>query len=60
MVSKPENFEQVGYISSKGIVIRRMEVLQRWLEYSDAMDSAPGGETVAFAPPPPPKKIVAE
>ncbi|MYN09015.1 hypothetical protein GTP77_16950 [Massilia sp. FT127W] len=60
MVSKPENFEQVGYISNKGIVIRRMEVLQRWLEYSDALDSAPESETVAFAPPPPPKKIVAE
>lgn len=60
MITKAENFEQVGYISNKGIVIRRMAVLQRWLEYSDALDTGPEGETVAFAPPPPPKKIVAE
>jgi hypothetical protein len=60
MVSKPENFEQVGYINSKGITIRRMEALQRWLDYSDALDSGPEGETVAFAPPPPPKKITAD
>jgi hypothetical protein len=60
MISKPENFEQVGYINSKGITIRRMEALQRWLDYSDALDSGPEGETVAFAPPPPPKKITAD
>ncbi|ELX10518.1 hypothetical protein Jab_2c26110 [Janthinobacterium sp. HH01] len=57
MVSRPENFEQVGYISSKGILIRRMEKLMKWLETSDAMDSAPESETIVFAPPPPPKKI---
>ena len=60
MISKPENFEQVGYINSKGITIRRMDALHRWLEYSEAMDSAPAAESVAFAPPPPPKKITAE
>ncbi|MQA21093.1 hypothetical protein [Rugamonas rivuli] len=57
MVSKPENFEQVGYISSKGILIRRMEKLMKWLEASDAMDTAPESETIVFTPPPPPKKI---
>ncbi|WP_342117788.1 hypothetical protein [Pseudoduganella sp. OTU4001] len=60
MVCKPENFEQVGYISTKGITIRRRASLDRWLEYSEAQDSAPEGDTVAFAPPPPPKKIIAE
>src|SRR5471030_1815975 len=58
MVSKPENFEQVGYISNKAILIRRMEKLVGWLEVSDAMDSAPASENIDFAPPPPPKKIV--
>ena len=57
MVSKPENFEQVGYISSKGILIRRMEKLMTWLETSDALDTAPTSENVVFTPPPPPKKI---
>ena len=42
MVSKAENFEQVGYISNKGILIRRMEKLMNWLEKSDALDGAPG------------------
>lgn len=60
MVCKPENFEQIGYISNKGISIRRRASLDRWLEYSEALDSAPEGDTVAFAPPPPPKKIVAD
>lgn len=60
MVCKPENFEQIGYISTKGISIRRRASLDRWLEYSEAQDSAPEGDTVAFAPPPPPKKIVAD
>src|SRR5471032_302140 len=58
MVSKPENFEQVGYISSKGILIRRMEKLMGWLEKSEALDGGPESETVVFTPPPPPKKIV--
>ena len=57
MVSKPENFEQVGYISSKGILIRRMEKLLTWLEKSDASDTAPASENIVFTPPPPPKKI---
>lgn len=60
MVCKSDNFEQVGYISTKGITIRRRASLDRWLEQSDALDSAPEGDTVAFAPPPPPKKIVAD
>jgi hypothetical protein len=60
MVCKADWFEQVGYISTKGISIRRRESLDRWLTQSDAMDSAPESDTVAFAPPPPPKKIVAD
>lgn len=58
MTAKPEHFEQVGYINGKGITIRRMETLTRWLQYSDAMDSAPEDEIVPWTPPPPPKKIV--
>jgi hypothetical protein len=58
MISKPDNFEQVGYISSKGILIRRMEKLQHWLEKSGALDGAPDSENIVFTPPPPPKKIV--
>lgn len=58
MISKPENFEQVGYINGKGITIRRMEALTRWLEYSEALETAPEAEVVAFVPPPPPKKIL--
>ena len=57
MISKPENFEQVGYISSKGILIRRMEKLRGWLEKSEALDTGPSSENVVFSPPPPPKKI---
>jgi len=60
MISKAENFEQVGYISNKGILIRRMEKLRNWLENSDALDSGPDGENIAFAAAPPPKKINAE
>lgn len=58
MISKPENFEQVGYINGKGITIRRMDTLRRWLDYSEALETAPEAEVVAFVPPPPPKKIV--
>ena len=57
MISKPENFEQVGYINSKGILIRRMEKLMQWLETSDALATAPESENIVFVPPPPPKKI---
>lgn len=56
MISKPENFEQVGYISSKGILIRRMEKLLNWLETSDAGDTAPTSENIVFTPPPRPRK----
>jgi hypothetical protein len=58
MTTKLDYFEQVGYISNKGISIRRMDSLKRWLEFSDAMDTAPAGETVTWALPPPPKKSV--
>lgn len=60
MTAKPEHFEQVGYINGKGITIRRMASLMRWLEQSEALDSAPAAELITFTPPPPPKKIVAE
>jgi hypothetical protein len=60
MVCKSDYFEQVGYISSRGISLRRRDGLLRWLEFSDAMETAPEGDSVAFAPPPPPKKIVAD
>lgn len=42
----PDNFEQIGYINGKGITIRRMEQLQRWLTQSNAMDSCPESELV--------------
>ena len=60
MIARHEHFEQVGYISGKGITIRRMEILKRWLELSDALDSAPASEIVPWTPPPPPKKIVSD
>jgi hypothetical protein len=56
MTTKLEYFEQVGYISGKGITIRRMESLKRWLAFSEALDTAPESETVTWALPPPPKK----
>lgn len=60
LIGKPEHFEQVGYINGKGITIRRMASLMRWLEQSEALDSAPAAELIPFTPPPPPKKITAE
>ncbi|AXA94191.1 hypothetical protein [Massilia sp. YMA4] len=57
MIVKMEYFEQVGYINGKGINIRRMDSLKRWLELSDAMESAPDSDSVPWTPPPPPKKI---
>ncbi len=60
MQSKLEYFEQVGYISGKGLSIRRMDSLKRWLEYSDAADTAPAAESVTWAPPAPPKRSVAD
>jgi hypothetical protein len=56
MTTKLEYFEQVGYISAKGISIRRMESLKRWLAQSDALDTAPESETVTWTLAPPPKK----
>ncbi len=41
-----DNFEQIGYINGKGITIRRMESLKRWLIYSDALDSCPTSDVV--------------
>lgn len=46
MNTGPENFEQIGYINGKGITIRRMESLKRWLLYSDAIASCPESELV--------------
>ncbi|AVR98327.1 hypothetical protein [Pseudoduganella armeniaca] len=57
MVVKMEYFEQVGYINGKGINVRRMDSLKRWLESCGALDSAPDSESVPWTPPPPPKKI---
>lgn len=42
----PDNFEQIGYINGKGITIRRMDSLKRWLTYSDAIASCPDTELV--------------
>ncbi|PVX38079.1 hypothetical protein C8C92_4744 [Janthinobacterium sp. 78] len=41
LTTSPVNFEQIGYINGKGITIRRMESLQRWLAYSNAMETCP-------------------
>lgn len=46
LTAAPESFEQIGYINGKGITIRRMESLQRWLSYSDALASGPESELV--------------
>ena len=40
------NFEAVGYIDGKGINIRRMEILQRWLRLSGARDTGPQSELI--------------
>jgi hypothetical protein len=60
MTTKMDNFEQIGYISNKGITIRRMEKLRAWLEQSDALETGPETDVITWAPPPPPKKIVAD
>lgn len=60
MTAKMDHFEQIGYISNKGITIRRMEKLRGWLEQSDALETAPDSDVIEWAPPPPPKKIVAD
>ncbi|MDC8758968.1 hypothetical protein [Janthinobacterium fluminis] len=46
LTAVPESFEQIGYINGKGITIRRMESLKRWLAYSEAMDTCPDSELV--------------
>ncbi|MGK5079513.1 hypothetical protein [Janthinobacterium sp. HLX7-2] len=46
LTTSPANFEQIGYINGKGITIRRMDSLQRWLAYSDAMGSCPETDIV--------------
>ncbi|MES2743057.1 MAG: hypothetical protein V4754_19200 [Pseudomonadota bacterium] len=46
MTVSADNFEQIGYINSKGITIRRMDSLKRWLSYSDALDTCPASEVV--------------
>ncbi|TWI64423.1 hypothetical protein IP91_03193 [Pseudoduganella lurida] len=60
MQTKMEYFEQVGYISGKGITIRRMDSLKRWLAFSDALATCPEAESVTWAPPAPPKKSTAD
>jgi hypothetical protein len=57
MTTRLDYFEQVGYINGKGITIRRMDSLKRWLEQSEQLESAPEAEFVAYTPPAPPKKI---
>ena len=47
MVASIDNFEQIGSINGKGLTIRRMESLTRWLKQSDALDSIPESDTVA-------------
>ena len=49
LVSSIDNFEQIGSITGKGLTIRRMESLQRWLEQSDALASLPDSDTVVRA-----------
>ena len=46
LTTSQTNFEQIGYINGKGITIRRMDSLKRWLEYSGAMASCPETEIV--------------
>ncbi|OHV98529.1 hypothetical protein AKG95_04715 [Janthinobacterium lividum] len=46
LTTSPVNFEQIGYINGKGITIRRMESLQRWLAYSDAMETCPATDII--------------
>lgn len=46
LTTNPANFEQIGYINGKGITIRRMDSLKRWLAYSDALASCPETEIV--------------
>lgn len=53
LTAAPESFEQIGYINGKGITIRRMESLKRWLSYSDALASCPESELV-------PRSVVAK
>jgi hypothetical protein len=50
-----DNFEQIGYINGKGITIRRMESLKRWLALSNAMASCPETEIVPRSVPPKPE-----
>jgi hypothetical protein len=56
MTTRLEYFEQVGYISGKGLNVRRMDSLKRWLAFSEALDTAPASESVTWALPAPPKK----
>ncbi|UGQ45403.1 hypothetical protein [Massilia endophytica] len=60
MTVRQDFFEQVGYINGKGITIRHMDKLKRWLEFSDALASAPETDFIAYAAPAAPKKIKIE
>ncbi|MET3132519.1 hypothetical protein AAKU55_002793 [Oxalobacteraceae bacterium GrIS 1.11] len=46
MNADPACFEQIGYINGKGITIRRMDSLKRWLTESDALATCPTSELV--------------
>lgn len=49
MSSSYDNFEQIGYIDGKGLTIRRMDSLKRWLDASGMPDSCPDSDHVARA-----------
>ena len=54
-----DNLEQIGFLDSGIITIRKMEALTRWLQQSNMLDSAPNGPIIDSNPPPkPPKKPV--
>ncbi|MGK5057162.1 hypothetical protein ACQ4WY_09470 [Janthinobacterium sp. LB2P49] len=46
LTTSPANFEQIGYINGKGITIRHMDSLKRWLTYSEAMETCPENEII--------------
>lgn len=53
MIASYDSFEPIGYISGKGITIRRMESLKRWLTLSDALASCPETEILVRTVVPP-------
>ena len=53
---KQEKIEHFGYISARQITIRRMALLQGWLDKSDCGETGPTQEIITWAAPPPPPK----